>query len=253
MRLYGDIRKIDAEQRLVSGYASTECVDAHGEVVLKSAIEAALEDYLEYGNLREMHQLSAVGVTEEATIDDRGLYICAKVTDDVAWGKVTSGTYKGFSIGGRTLARDKDNKKIITKIALNEISLVDRPSNPEARFDVWKAAGLHEGAESTADLAKVTGERDALAKGVAHRDRVLGELADRVEPLVKTVASLVEQNKTLRAANSDLSKRLAQKPRVVVDNVISRTDQLLGGIETALADVEAKTADLAARFKQLEA
>src|SRR5258708_20008801 len=154
MRLYGSLTKVDAEQRIVAGYASTEAVDAAGEIVLKSAIEAALDDYLEFANVREMHQLSAVGVTEEAAVDDRGLYIAARITDDAAWAKVKSGTYKGFSIGGKTLARDPDNKKIITKILLTEVSLVDRPSNPEARFDVWKAAGLHDGA----DLAKVTAD-----------------------------------------------------------------------------------------------
>ena len=40
-----------------------------------------------------MHQLSVVGTADEASIDDRGLYIGAKVVDDVAWGKVTSGVY----------------------------------------------------------------------------------------------------------------------------------------------------------------
>src|SRR6478752_5506599 len=144
MRFYGSIQKVDKEQRVVAGYASTEAVDAHGEIVTKAAIEAALDDYLEFANVREMHQLSAVGVTEEASVDDKGLYIAAKITDDVAWGKVTSGTYKGFSIGGKTLARDPDDKTIITKILLTEISLVDRPSNPEARFDVWKAVGAND-------------------------------------------------------------------------------------------------------------
>ncbi len=78
MRLYGSLTKIDVEQRIVAGYASTEAVDAHGEIVLKSAIEAALDDYLEFANVREMQQLSAVGVTEEAAVDDRGLYIAAR-------------------------------------------------------------------------------------------------------------------------------------------------------------------------------
>jgi HK97 family phage prohead protease len=141
MRLYGNIQKIDSEKRTVAGYASTEATDAQGETVLKSAIEAALDDYLEFANIREMHQLSAVGKAVEAEVDDKGLYIVAHIVDDGAWGKVTSGVYKGYSVGGKVLARDKDDRKIITKILLTEISLVDRPSNPEARFDVWKAAG----------------------------------------------------------------------------------------------------------------
>src|ERR1700681_4190282 len=102
MRFYGNIQKVDTEQRMVFGYASTEASDMHGETVLKSAIEAALADYLEFANIREMHQLSAVGTTEEASVDDKGLYIAARIVDDVAWGKVTSGVYKGFSIGGKT-------------------------------------------------------------------------------------------------------------------------------------------------------
>ena len=249
MRLYGSLTKVDAEQRIVEGYASTECVDRAGEIVTKAAVEDALDGWLEFGNIRQMHQLSAVGKAIEATIDEKGLWISAKIVDDAAWKKVIEKVYRGFSIGGKTLARDKDDRKIITKIRLDEISLVDRPANPEAVIDLWRAAGMiHDG-----DLAKVTGERDALAKAVAHRDRVLGELADRVEPLVKTVAELVEQNMNLRAANTDLTKRLAevQKPRLIVDNA-ARADQVLGGVETALADLEAKTAGMAARFSRLE-
>ena len=184
MHFYGSIQKIDAEQRMVFGYASTEAVDMAGEIVLKSAIEAALDDYLEFANLREMHQLSAVGTTEEASVDDKGLYIGAKVVDDIAWGKVTSGVYKGFSVGGKTLARDPNNKKIITKMLLTEISLVDRPSNPEARFDVWKAAGADDGD----DLAKVTRQRDGLAKQLAERDRAIIDLADHLEKTSSNVA-----------------------------------------------------------------
>ena len=151
MHLYGTIQKIDAEQRMVWGYASTEAKDGHGEIVLKSAIEGALDDYLEFANIREMHQLSAVGTAEEAFVDDKGMYVCAKVVDDGAWKKIQDKVYKGFSIGGKVLARDPDDKKIITKVRIDEISLVDRPSNPEARFDVWKAAGAS--TEDT-DMAK---------------------------------------------------------------------------------------------------
>ena len=190
MRLYGNLTKIDTAQRIVAGYASTEAVDAAGEIVLKSAIEAALEDYLEFGNLREMHQLSAVGTTEEAAVDDKGLYISAKIVDDVAWGKVISKVYKGFSIGGKVLARDPDNKKIITKILMTEISLVDRPSNPEARFDIWKAAGARDPA-AVATAALETIERslqpratESIMKAFAAKDAEIDRLNKRIEELL---------------------------------------------------------------------
>ena len=85
MHLYGSIQKVDSEQRMVYGYASTETVDSSGEIVKKSAIEEALEDYLSWGNVREMHALSAVGKTVEASVDDIGLFIGAHIVDDAAW------------------------------------------------------------------------------------------------------------------------------------------------------------------------
>ena len=107
MQLYGNLTKIDIEQRIVAGYASTECIDRAGEIVLKSAIEDALDDYLEYGNIRQMHQLSAVGKAVDASVDDKGLYIEARIVDDDAWKKVTTGVYAGWSIGGKTLGRTR--------------------------------------------------------------------------------------------------------------------------------------------------
>lgn len=220
VHFYGDIQKVDAEQRMVWGYASTEAVDADGETILKSAVEEALEDYLKWANIREMHKPSAVGTAEEAMVDDKGLYLGAKIVDDAAWAKVQAGVYKGFSIGGKTLARDPKHKKTITKVALHEISLVDRPSNPEARFDVWKAAGVEQEepsqpeadsddiAKSLADvqsrideIVNVYNARfDALETG---RDNAVRKVAGGVEPLLKAVAAI-------RDDHAALIKRIAQ-------------------------------------------
>ena len=95
MRFYWPIAKVDAEQRMVWGYASTEALDEQGEIVKREALEAALGDYMRFANIREMHQPSAVGVAKEATIDDRGLYLAAKIVDDEAWEKVVQGVYQG--------------------------------------------------------------------------------------------------------------------------------------------------------------
>jgi HK97 family phage prohead protease len=140
MRFYWPIAKTDAERRMVWGYASTEAEDSEGETVKREALTAALDDYMRFANIREMHQPSAVGIAEEAAIDERGLYIAAKIVDSDAWAKVLEGVYKGFSIGGRVTARDPANRKIITGLELSEISVVARPANPEAVFDCWKRA-----------------------------------------------------------------------------------------------------------------
>jgi Putative phage serine protease XkdF len=106
MRFYWPIAKLDREQRMVWGYASTEAEDDQGEVIRREALEAALADYMRFANIREMHQPSAVGVATEAAVDDHGLYLGARIVDAEAWRKVTEGVYKGFSIGGRVTARD---------------------------------------------------------------------------------------------------------------------------------------------------
>jgi HK97 family phage prohead protease len=143
MRLFGELTKIEDQPDgtlKVYGVASTGTRDDAGEIVLPDAMKAALPDYARYPALREMHQPSAAGRTLEASVDEDGATrIVAHVVDPVAIAKVKSRTYSGFSIGGRVLARDATDATVITKIKLSEISLVDRPANPEAVIDLWKA------------------------------------------------------------------------------------------------------------------
>src|SRR5260370_10020423 len=100
MRFYWPIAKVDREQRMVWGYASTEAEDDQGEIIRRDALEAALADYMRFANIREMHQPSAVGIAEEAPIDDPALYLCARLVDREACRKLSSCVYNGFSIAG---------------------------------------------------------------------------------------------------------------------------------------------------------
>jgi hypothetical protein len=129
------LNKVDAEKRLVYGYASTPTLDLQGERVSLEAVKRALPDYMQWRNIREMHQMSAVGVTESADVDKKGLYVVGRIVDDEAWNKVKEGVYKGFSIGGQRLGK---NGEEITELLLTEISLVDRPANPECRLELYK-------------------------------------------------------------------------------------------------------------------
>jgi hypothetical protein len=144
MRLYCAIQKIEPQDDgtvRVYGIATSEAVDDQGEIVRADAMRAAIPEYMRFPALREMHQLSAAGTTLEAEVGEDGTTrIVAHVVDPVAVAKVKNQVYRGFSIGGRVLQRDAGNPRTITNLRLNEISLVDRPANPEAVFDCWKAA-----------------------------------------------------------------------------------------------------------------
>ena len=198
MEVFLPLEKVDAEQRLVYGYASTEARDSQGEIVTRAAIEAALPAYMEFANIREMHQLSAVGVVKSAGLDDKGLLLEAKVVDDAAWAKVREGVYKGLSIGGRVTRRDALDKAIITGVDLTEISLVDRPANPEALIAAYKAAG----AEDVADrIAKATSiEKAPFEKAGARNSKADLE---RIQQMHDTAVELGAQCQGHDAAAGD--------------------------------------------------
>lgn len=143
MRLYAEIsktEKLDDGTLKVWGYASSEAVDSDGETITADAMKAALPDYLKFGAVREMHQPMAAGTAIEAEVQADGrTWFGALVVDPVACRKVETGVYKGFSIGGKVTARDDINKSVITGLRLVEVSLVDRPANPEAVFTMFKA------------------------------------------------------------------------------------------------------------------
>ena len=196
MKLYAQISKVDEEQRMVWGYATTGARDSQGEIVTKDAIAAAWDDYMKFANIREMHQPSAVGVVKEYSFDDTGVMIGAKVVDDAAWEKVKEQVYKGFSIGGKKLPGGYDAlTKTITSLQLTEISLVDRPANPESLITMYKLADQPEGenamSEKTGDKQPVDELLDMLSKGAVPADRLL-ELAKGL--LVTVSVDNQEQN-----------------------------------------------------------
>jgi hypothetical protein len=159
----------------ITGYASTPAKDLDGEVVTLDAIKTALPGYMEWRNLREMHQPSAVGRTQEANVDTKGLFIRGRVTDPTAVQKCIDKVYQGLSIGGRKLNKVGDT---ITGIELVEISLVDRPANPECRFDVAKKAKDSSGAY----LLKIATRRSAEEKAVSKMAQAVELLSKRGSP-----------------------------------------------------------------------
>ena len=142
-KLYAEIAKMEAQDDgtvKVWGYASSEAVDSDGEIIAAEAMKAAIPDYMKFGAVREMHGSTAAGTAIEINVEDDGrTFFGAHIVDPVAVTKVKTGVYKGFSIGGSVTARDELNKSQITGLKLTEISLVDRPANPDAVFTCFKA------------------------------------------------------------------------------------------------------------------
>jgi hypothetical protein len=206
MKLFGEITKVEVQDDgsiRVTGVASTGAVDDADEQVSPDAMKAALPAYMRFGALREMHGLSAAGATLKAEVgEDGATRIEALVVDPVAVRKVQLGVYKGFSIGGRVLARDPADRKVITKLKLNEISLVDRPCNPEAVIDMWKAA--LSGSVSPTN-AEVIARASAMAIAAGRDGR-------HTEFVVKAREALMNEAQELEAPHDDEIATLAGDP-----------------------------------------
>jgi len=192
MQIYGEITKIEPQDDgtiRVIGVASTGAIDDAEETVLPQAMKAALPAYMKFGALREMHGLSAAGSTLKADVGEDGVTrIEAHVVDPVAVRKVQLGVYRGFSIGGKVLARDPSDRKVISKLKLNEISLVDRPCNPEAVIDFWKADRADPAPEGPTN-AEVIAKAIELAAEAGKRTR-------HTEFVVKAREALMQERQT---------------------------------------------------------
>jgi len=136
---------------MVSGFATLDNVDRQNDIVTTESSITAFKNFR--GNLREMHQPSAVGkivsFKEDKYFDPStkkfysGVYVSAYVSKGAqnAWEKVLDGTYTGFSIGGNIKEWDDayDEKidktiRVIKTYELSELSLVDNPANQFANI-----------------------------------------------------------------------------------------------------------------------
>ena len=150
------IAKVNKEKRTVSGFASLDNIDRHGDIVTSEASQKAFDRFR--GNLREMHQPIAVGkvmsfstkefVDTETNKTYKGIYVDAYISKGAqdTWEKVLDGTLTGFSIGGNIVEAsyepgDAEDNRVIKDYELMELSLVDNPANPLANiFSIQKNA-----------------------------------------------------------------------------------------------------------------
>lgn len=204
MRLFARLTKVDEVKREVWGTATEEIPDRSREVFdyessvpyFKAWSESISKatDGKSLGNVREMHQLNAVGKLVSLTCDDanKRIDIGAKIISDSTWEKITEGVLTGFSVGGSYLKKWKDAAdKTLTRFTAEpaEISVVDLPCVPSATYEYVKSDGSVEFREFKGT------DRDELQV-----------LTEHIEGLVTEVQALkkASEGKTKRVAGEDL-------------------------------------------------
>ena len=197
-KLYAEISKTESQDDgtvKVWGYASSQAVDSDGEVITADAMKAAIPDYMKFGAVREMHGSNAAGTAIEIAVEDDGrTFFGAHIVDPIAVTKVRAGVYKGFSIGGKVTARDDLNKSVIKGLNLTEISLVDRPANPDATFTCYKA----DGAKPESDEAKPeSDEADVVVGGHEVEPQFTAAEMTALRDLLKSAATTTSEIKVV--------------------------------------------------------
>jgi hypothetical protein len=208
LNLFIPITKVDAAQRLVYGVATAECEDRAGEICDYATTKPHYEKWSREiarssrgksrGNLRAMHGAVAAGKVTALTFNDakKQIEICAKVVDDAEWIKVKEGVYTGFSQGGTYAKRwsDKNGRTHYTAKP-SEISLVDLPCLPEARFEMIKADGsrvlrkFRKGLEGVVRLAAILAQLEHLQNASALESE--SDLPAQLQALIAQAADVL--------------------------------------------------------------
>jgi hypothetical protein len=159
--------KVDDQTLRVFGRATNETVDSDKQIVDLKWAAKALEDWLASGgNLRVMHNPSrdpaGVGISLDVTAG--GADIAGDIVEPIAMRLVEKGALRAFSVGiaGAKIARDAraPGGRIIGG-QIVEVSLVDRPANPDCVFSLAKSidgqsewTGTLDKAATSTDVAK---------------------------------------------------------------------------------------------------
>jgi hypothetical protein len=144
----------------VYGKATDDSLDIDQQICDADWLKRAMPHWFQTGgNIREQHSNIAAGVAQEYEAKEDGHYITALVVDPVSVKKVENGVLKGFSIGIKNprVTRDKSamNGRIVDG-QIVEVSLVDRPANPNAKLVLAKSAGADDTVVQVEELHEVS-------------------------------------------------------------------------------------------------
>ena len=188
------ISKVDELKHEIGGIVTAEQIDKAGEICDYESTKPyykAWSDELakatqgkNLGNLREMHQLTAVGVGKSIEFQDeqKQIFMTFKVVDDNAWNKIIEGCLNSFSHGGEYIKtwRDKDDNVHYTAKP-SEVSIVDNPCLSITAFQFVRADGQIEMRKFAQHAAA---ELDKAKKKI---QAVIGHLKGETTTTVQTI------------------------------------------------------------------
>jgi hypothetical protein len=225
---YFEITKADKNADgtlMVYGKATDDSLDIDQQICDPIWLDSAMPEWFKSGgNIREQHSNIAAGVAKEYEKKADGHYIHALVVDPVSVKKVDNGVLKGFSIGIKSPRVVRDTKAANGRIIdgqIVEVSLVDRPANPNCQLvlaksvvgesGVWKVEELIEKSddvtpETTEVVEEVVVEEvaaEVTEDAAATQDLPTEEVLEKSIKAKAILASLIKFDKAQYEAARD--------------------------------------------------
>lgn len=192
---------------LVYGPAATSALDRDRQRLDSAWLDEAMPRWMSSdgagGAVREQHDgKRAVGVgVGLAKAEDGTHMLTARIVDPIAVKKIEYGVLKGFSVGIKNprieMGKADAPNGLVTGGDVIEVSVVDRPANPECLFQMAKADSA--GSLALIDEPCVVDKSDAATYGLP------AELYDRLPAVAKQALA------DLAAAGADVTAAQAEK------------------------------------------
>ena len=171
--VYADILKYDKNEDgtlTVYGKATDDSVDIDQQICDPSWLDKAMPEwFMTGGNIREQHSNIAAGVAKEYEQKADGHYISALVVDPVSVKKVENRVLRGFSIGIKSPRVVRDQKAANGRIIdgqIVEVSLVDRPANPNCQLVLAKSINGEKTLTRVEELVETDIVKDTMEEGM---------------------------------------------------------------------------------------
>ena len=171
--VYADILKYDDNgdgTLTVYGKATDDSVDIDQQICDPGWLAKAMPDwFMTGGNIREQHSNIAAGVAKEYEAKSDGHYISALVVDPVSVKKVQNRVLRGFSIGIKSPRVVMDKKAANGRIIdgqIVEVSLVDRPANPNCQLVLAKSINGEKSLTKVEELVETTIEKELVEESM---------------------------------------------------------------------------------------
>lgn len=241
--------KMEDGSLLVYGKATDDAVDIDQQICDAGWLNKAMPEWFKTGgNIREQHSSIAAGVAKELDSKEDGHYITAHIVDPVSVKKIEAGVLKGFSIGIRGPRIVRDNKAANGRIidgTIVEISVVDRPANPNAKLMLAKSDGTEMIEVEQELVEQELPETEETVETPVVEEAPVAEVAAEVEAGEDVVPALDEEkeDEIIEEVEAEKVTAIFDKAKSLAGDVNKFDKKLFENARTALAGliaVEAK-------------